>query len=162
MKKLIAILLLSVVAVSAFAADAPKEIEVRYKTLVVALNNLDSKAFKTYFTEDYVSVDPKGKSTKLPEYLKEIDGLFKSGKSAKAVEKTLSTKMVGKNVAVNCDLLMTIATKEGGTTVVHEVCTDYWKKVKGQWRLYKTVDTVFDVKPGEHKNAKPGTGKVKK
>ena len=149
--------MLTALSVSAFAADLPKEIDARYKTLVVTLNNLDSKAFKTYFTEDYVSVDPKGKTTKLPEFLKEIGGLFKSGKSAKTVEKTLGVKMEGKNVAVNCDLVMNMVTKDGGTTIVHEVCTDYWKKVKSQWLLYKTVDTVFDVKPG-----KPAPTKKKK
>ncbi len=161
MKKLLAVLIFTVLTVSAMAADLPKPIAARYKSLMVALDKLDAKAFKGYFTADFVNVDPKGKSVKLAPFLKDINGLFESGKSAKTVEKTLDVKMDGEKVAVNCDVLMTMIAKDGSTLILHEVCTDYWKQVKGQWYIYKTVDTVFDMKSGETKGAKPATGKKK-
>ena len=147
--------MLSAVAVSAFATDLPKPIEARYKSLVQVLNKLDAKSFKGYFTDDFVNIDPKGKKDKLPEFLKQIGDLFATGKSATTAEKTLGVKMEGETVAVKCDIVMHMVTKDGGTLLIHEVCTDYWKKVKGNWLIYKTVETTFDVKPGESTGGKP-------
>ena len=78
MKKIIAVLLLAVVASSAFAYEVPKEIKARYASLFKVLDKLDGKAFESYFSDDFVSVDPKGKETKRAPYFKELEGLFDS------------------------------------------------------------------------------------
>ncbi len=146
MKKFIATLLLAVVATSAFAAEVPKEIKARYESLTKVLDKLDGKAFESFFSSDFVNVDPKGKESKRADFLKEIGGLFAAGKSATTKETFTSCKSDKGTFAVGCDLTMVMKTKDGGTMNVHEVCTDYWKKAKGSWVIFKTVDTVFDVK----------------
>ena len=161
MTKILAVIMLFGLMVSAMAAEMPKPVAARYKSLQAALDKLDAKAFKTFFTEDFVNIDPKGKSVNLPQFLEDIGNLLKTAKSAKTAEKTLDVKMDGDKVAVHCDFAMNMITKDGGTMAVHEVCTDYWRKVKGQWYIYKTVDTVFDVKASPPMGGKTAVGKKK-
>src|SRR3982751_2255039 len=88
-KLLIASLLLGA-SVVAFGDPVPKEIKSRYTLLHTVLRGLNFDQFKTFFADDFVTVDPAGKSTNLKEFLASVKPLFDANKSATVTEKLFS------------------------------------------------------------------------
>ncbi len=132
-------------AVATFAASVPKEIQSRYTHLHTVIRTLNFAKFEGFFAEDFVNVDPAGKSANRKEFLAGVKPLFAGNKSATVTEKFLSAKKHDGMVDVGTDLVVKLKGHTGAITVVHEICTDTWKMIGKQWVMVKTVDTKFDV-----------------
>lgn len=145
MNKLASVLILFVVASSAFAAELPKELQPRYDGLLKSTRALNSKAFHGFFADNFVNVDAAGKETKRGAFFQMVDGMFASAKSATTAFKCSKSTKTGDTIAVSFDFKLTLQQKAGGSAVAHEVGVDTWKKVGGKWLIVKTVDTAFDV-----------------
>jgi hypothetical protein len=139
------------------AADVPPAIRSRYDSLLAATEKMDVKAFGAFVSPDYVSIDPAGKKTNRADYLAGISDLMKGAKKVTTKFQPKGSKTHGSIVDVPFDFQASLI-KDDGTTKVHEVGTDSWKKIGGNWIMVKTVDTRFDVvapKPAAKPTAKP-------
>ena len=125
-------------------ASVPKSWSARYDTLTKTLRSKDLRALKAFFHESFVSVDSKGVKTGRDAFFKELEGLFADATKVTAHEKLYSVKAQGPTTLVSFDLVVKIK-KKSGTTTVHEVGVDYWKKFGKKWLMVKTVDSKFDV-----------------
>lgn len=142
-------LLLGVVVSSsiAFAVEdtLPKAIKTQYKAVEKAVNTCNMKAFEKFFTADYVSIDPEGKSTNRADFLKGIGEMLGNYKSGTMKEKFSKVVKKGDTYEVSLTFEGVMSGKNGKLSI-KEVCTDYWRKDKGVWKMFKTVDTAFDMK----------------
>ena len=123
----------------------PKAIKTQYKAVEKAVNTCNMKAFDKFFTADYVSVDPEGKTSDRAIFLKgigEMLGQYKSGTMKEVVSKVVKR---GETYEVSLTFAGVMSGKNG-KLAIKEVCTDYWRKDKGEWKMFKTVDTVFETK----------------
>jgi hypothetical protein len=111
----------------------------------MAIDKLDFAKFSSFFAPEFVNVDPDGKETKREEFLAGVKPLFDGATSAKHRERLLSATKKDDEVAVMFDLTLDLKGPKG-VTHVHEVGTDYWKKIGGKWLFVRTVDTKFEVK----------------
>ena len=133
-----------VLTANAIAGPVPKDIKSRYESVKKAISALDFKAFSNFFAPEFVTIDPKGKSSTKAEFLAEVKPFFTTSKSANAKEKLISSTTKNGIVNVKFDMVLSLKGKDG-TTVIHEVGTDSWKMVSGKWLMVKTVDTKFDI-----------------
>lgn len=138
------------VSVVCQAAGVPKEWKQRYKSVASAVESKDMTAFKALFDESFVTIDDKGKETGYAEFLKMVENLLAGATKVKAQEKLSAVKVKGDTAEAAFELTVTIK-KSTGTTVVHEVGNDYWKKIGGKWVMVKTVDKVLTVKESKKK-----------
>ena len=132
------------VAVTTYSADVPSEISTQYKKIEQCIINPDVRTFKTLFDPSFVNFDEKGKKTAYPEFMKQIEGLFAGAISGTAREKLTDVVVHSDRTEVKFDLKFSFRTKTSELTG-HEMGIDTWKKKDGQWRLVKTVDTLFTV-----------------
>ena len=153
-QKLFSMSLALATAGAVFAGPVPKEIKSRYTSLHTVIRTLKFEQFEGYFADDFVNIDPAGKSSNRAEFLAGVKPLFKANKSATVSEKLISGKKHDGLVDVATDLVVKLK-GSGGTTVVHEVCIDTWKMVRKQWVMVKTVDTKFDVMMPKPKKLSP-------
>jgi ketosteroid isomerase-like protein len=144
LRKTISLALLLGASVITLAADMPKAVKGAYDRVAKAINKCDFKTFKTFFSDDFVMVDPSGKTSKHDEFMASVEPLFKANKSGTSTHKFMGVKEHGGVVDVSFDMKVTL-TGKAGKTMIHEVGVDSWKKVKGQWKMVKTVDKVFDI-----------------
>lgn len=145
MKKAITLLLFVVVALAA-ASRVPAEWKSRYQMVTKAMSSRNEAAFRAFFSKDFIYVDPKGKTASRDELLKELHDMFQANKITAHVELKKVT-MRGDRVDVAFDLHV-IATVTGkGSTSVHEVGVDTWKKIDGKWQFVKTVDSTMTMTP---------------
>lgn len=152
MKIILTLAVLAFTATAALADTMPAGVKAGYDGLNRSIAKMDSKAFEGYFAAGFVNVDPKGASTPREDFLKSIRPLFTANKSGTMTEKFTGVKVKGDQADVNFDMHLTLRGK-GGTTTIHEVGVDSWKKTGGKWLLIKTVDTVLDMKvPSAGKN----------
>ncbi|MBI1333648.1 MAG: DUF4440 domain-containing protein [Armatimonadetes bacterium] len=148
MNKPLIVLSLGLMAATSLAAGTvPKVIKARYTALEGTIRKLDIKSFEMSFSSDYVCVDPQGKSQSREDFFAEVEKLFADAKSATVKIKFFDSKSHDGMVDVSFDFTTKISSKLPKTpkTVVHEVGTDTWKQVDGQWVMVKTVDTKMDV-----------------
>ena len=138
---------------TAFAGPVPKEIKSRYAQLHTVIRTLNFDQFKGFFADDFVNIDPAGKSANRSEFLAGVKPLFDANKSGTVSEKLISANKHDSMVDVATDLLVKLKGSTG-TTVIHEVCTDTWKMVGKQWVMVKTVDSKFDVTMPKPKKGK--------
>lgn len=147
MLKCAAIAAIALVASSAFAADVPAEISARYDDFTKSMTKWDPKAFGTFFAKEFVLIEPNGEKVNRKDFMDMVNGLMEGVTKMEAKEKLLGATMhKGGVVAVKCDMNLTLV-KADGNMLVHEICTDYWKKVNGTWVMIKTLDWVFTVEP---------------
>ena len=146
MKKAIPVLMATLALASfALAEDTlPKEIKAQYKAVEKAVNTGNMKAFEKFFTADYISVDPKGEKTKRADFLKGVGEMFTKYPSGTMKEKVSKVVKNGETYEVSLTFEGVISGKSGKMSM-KEVCTDYWRKDGGVWKMFKTVDTVFDM-----------------
>ncbi len=130
----------------ALADGVAKELKATYDAVVKTYASVDAKAYSSYLAKDYVYVDPTGKVTKREAYIKEVNELFGSAKSAKLDAKFVKYTVKGDTIVQDFDVHMTLKLKASGVTTMHEVGADTWKKINGKWLEIKTVDKTFDVK----------------
>lgn len=146
-------LALVALTISAFscAGTVPKAIKARYSSLETAMRQVDFKTFSSYFSSDFTTVDPQGKSSSREEFLNQVRPMFENAKSATAKEKFTDCKIHDGVVDVSFDFTLKLSGKaaKSGKTIVHEVGVDTWKQVDGQWVMVKTVDSKFDVTTGK-------------
>jgi hypothetical protein len=155
-RKILIVFLVGCATVQALAGTIPREIQSRYVKLHSVIRHVNFKQYKTFFAEDFLSVDPAGKSASRTEFLDGIKPLFGSSTSATLTEKFLDSKKHDGLFDVRTDLLVKLK-GNAGITVVHELCTDTWKKVGSKWLLVKTVVTKFDVMmPKPKKSSRAG------
>ncbi|MBL8069405.1 MAG: nuclear transport factor 2 family protein [Armatimonadetes bacterium] len=134
---------------STMAAEVPTGIASRYAELSKVFQKWDSKAFASFFAKDFILIDTESKKVNRKEFLQMVDGLMEGVTKIEDHEEFNGvTKLKGGVVAVKCDLKLMIA-KPDGNLSVHEICTDYWKKVSGKWVMVKTIDWVFTVEPAQ-------------
>lgn len=137
---------LMIVAGIASAGIVPKEIKDRYKSLERVMERVDFKAFSNYFSPNFVSIGPDGSKTSKADFLEQVKPLFDAAKKGVAHEKLHSATTKNGQVSVSFDFTLDLI-GDSGTTKVHEVGVDTWKKEKGRWVLIKTVDKSFSVTP---------------
>ncbi|MBS1708695.1 MAG: nuclear transport factor 2 family protein [Armatimonadetes bacterium] len=146
LKRMLTLSVVAAAACLATAADVPKEIKARYDTLNKIIKARDVEGFKTFFAPEFVNIDPKGAKVDRKEFLKMIDGIFDGATKMEGHEKLISATTSKGVVAVKFDFKLTV-TNAKGTTLYHEVGTDYWKKIDGRWVFVKTIDKKFDATP---------------
>jgi hypothetical protein len=129
----------------AVAETLPAGLQARYAALISSLNSRDLKAYDKFYTADYISVDPSGKSVKRAEYMAGIADLMKGASKFTSGIKYAGVKSHNGIVEVSFDFTGKIV-KPNGTITFHEVGMDSWKKVGKTWMEFKTVDKVMDVK----------------
>ncbi len=144
---------LALTALSAltFAGPVPKAIKARYSSLETAMRQVDFKTFSSFFSSDFTTVDPQGKSSTREEFLSQVKGMFDNAKSGTAKEKFTDCKISTSGVDVSFDFTLKLSGKaaKSGKTIIHEVGVDTWKQIDGQWVIVKTVDSKFDVTTGK-------------
>ena len=128
----------------AMADTWPAGLQARYDALIASLRNRDLKAYDKFYTADYVSVDPSGKTVKRAEYMAGIGDLMKGAKKFTCGIKYVEVKSHNGIAEVSFDFTGKIV-KPNGTITFHEVGTDSWKKVGKTWMEFKTVDKIMDV-----------------
>lgn len=146
MKKQLTILVFGALSASLFAGTVPKSIMARYSGIESAMRKLDADAFSKYISDDFWSIDPKGQKQNKADFIKSVREIFTNAKTAKPMVEFKGSKMHDGMVDVMFDFHLTVMMKGGGKATVHEVGTDTWKKVGGQWLCCKTVDKVLDIK----------------
>lgn len=127
------------------ADTVPAPIQARYTALITAAEKVDLKAYGSFFSADYVSVDPSGKSAKRAEYMAGIHELLKGAKKSTIKFHYKGAKTHNGIVEVSFDCTGNIPTASG-TSTFHEIGVDSWKKIGNVWMEIKTVDSVMDVK----------------
>ena len=132
-------------AAISFGAEVPFGIQQQYKLIEKCIVTPNVKVFKSLFDPSFVNIDEKGQKTAYPAFMKQIDQLFAGAVSGTAKEKFLGAKVHGELVEVSFDQHFSLKTAKS-TMTGHEVGIDTWKKFGGEWRLVKTVDTLFTVK----------------
>jgi hypothetical protein len=160
LRKVIVLSAVALFVVANAGPAVPKEWKQRYNSLMGTINKKDVASFKKSFDESFVTIDDKGKQSSRDEFFQMVDGLMANAKSVKTKEKLLSVKTQGDTVDVSFDFSMTVKHTPSGSTKVHEVGVDTWKKVGGVWKIIKTVDktmTTTESKP-KAKIAKKGGG----
>ena len=126
------------------ADNLPSGLSERYAALVKSIETVDMKSYSKFYSPDYVSIDPKGTTVKLPEYMAGVNELMKGAKKA-VFKLELKKATVKGNVAeVPFDCHGKIFSPKGVVSF-HEVGTDTWKKTGKVWMEIKTVDKLFDV-----------------
>lgn len=139
------LILMTTVGVSnVFAASLPPSLKARYDGLVKAIQKRDLTAFDKFYSADYVSVDPTGKSSGRAEYMAGMKALLKDATKVTTHVKYLSCKIRNGIAEVEFDFEGKI-TKPSGVTIFREVGTDTWKKSGNVWMEIKTVDKQSDV-----------------
>ena len=129
---------------AASAEPVPPPIQAHYSEMVKRFEQGNLKAFGAFYSADYVSVDPSGKSSSRSQYLSGIGGLLKGAKKTVAKIVCKSATRQGGIVNVSFDATGRM-TGSNGVTTFHEVGVDSWKKIGKTWLQIKTVDTKFDV-----------------
>ncbi len=127
------------------ADPVPAPIQVRYTALLKAAEKVDLKSYDSFYSADYVSVDPSGKSSDRAAYMAGIRALLKGAKKSTLNIRYKGAKTHNGIVEVSFDCTGSIPTA-AGTTTFHEVGVDSWKKIGNAWMEIKTVDSVMDVK----------------
>lgn len=135
----------ALIVLAAIADPIPPALQSRYIKLIAAFEKCDLKAYDAFYSKDYISVDPAGKTENRKEYMAGMNELMKGAKKAaiKIRYTGASTRKGVVDVSFDCTgkIISLI-----GTTTFHEIGTDSWKKVGKIWMEIKTVDKVFDVK----------------
>src|SRR5262245_50512023 len=116
-------------AAFACAGPVPQEWKARYAGVLKVIEAKNLPGFHAMFAKDFVTVDDKGKSMTRAAFLKEVDGMFASATRIDGVIKLNDAMVRGDMVDVKFDFTMTLHHKGKGTTKVHEVGVDTWKKV---------------------------------
>ena len=129
----------------ALAEPVPAPIQARYTAFIKAAEKADLKTFDSFYSADYVSVDPSGKSSSRAEYMTGMHALLKGTKKTRFLLHYKGAKTHNGIVEVSFDCTGSIPTA-AGTTTFHEVGVDSWKKIGSAWMEIKTVDSVMDVK----------------
>jgi len=133
MKRLIALVVLTVLALPAFAAgktDVPKELAAAYKRWDEALVKADGAAMEKLYAEDATFIEPDGKKNGKKDAIHAIT-------SGEVKIANPSTKHWG--ATINGDTAIFTGewrakeTMKGETKDVHYAYTDVWVKRKGQW-----------------------------
>ena len=138
-------LIASCLGAAVLAETVPAPIQTRYTSLLKAAEKADFKTYASFFSADYVSVDPSGKSSDLAEYMTGIHELLKGSKKSTIKIHFKGAKIHNGIVEVSFECIGSIPSA-AGTTTFHEVGVDSWKKVENAWMEIKTVDSVMDVK----------------
>ena len=133
MKKLIALVVLTVVALPVFAAgkaDVPKELAAAYKAWDEALVKADAAALDRLYAEDATFIEPDGsKHTK-----KEAINAFTTGEIKIANPSTEYWGVtVNGNTAIFTGEWKATETMKGETKNVRYAYTDVWVKRLGKW-----------------------------
>lgn len=145
MKKILTTLSLAALASMLFAGPLPKALKARYDGIESAMKMRDAKTFSSFLANDFMMVDPKGKTSTKAEFIAQITPMFKSATKVMPMVKFLGTKSHDGMIDVMFDFHLSLMSK-AGTTHIHEVGTDTWKMVAGKWLMIKTVDKTFEIK----------------
>ncbi len=144
MKAIVGLLSLFAISPLVHADSVPKEIKARYAELDKVMRKLDFKGFQSFFSKDFVNVDPAGKSVSYNEFMDMVKPMFTGSTKGEPSEKLKSAKVHDGQIDVSFDFIFKLTGKSGAQTI-HEVGVDCWKKVNGKYVMIKTVDTKFDV-----------------
>ena len=129
---------------AANAEPIPPTLQARYSALIRAIEKNDLKTYDAFYSADYVSIDPSGKSMSRAEYMAGIRDLMKGAKKTVIKIRYKGATTHDGIVDVAFDVTGKVASSTGVTTF-HEIGVDSWKKVGKTWMEIKTVDKVFDV-----------------
>ena len=145
MKKLIALAVLTVLALPVFAAaktEVPKELVAAYKAWDEALVKADGAALEKLYAEDSTFIEPDGKKNSKKDAIKAIA-------SGEVKIANPSTEHWG--VTIHGDTAIFTGewrakeTMKGETKDVHYAYTDVWVKRKGQWQVL--VSQLTSIQP---------------
>ena len=148
---------IALLAVVASAAEVPKEWKTRYNSLLKTMRSKDLNSFEKSFADGFVCVDDKGKETSRDEFVKMVEGMFADAGKVTASVKLGDVKATGDTADVTFDFHLHIKHVKGGSTDIHEVGTDSWKKDGGTWMVVKTVDKSMTMKEAKPRKGKGGT-----
>jgi ketosteroid isomerase-like protein len=154
MHRLLFVLCAALTAAFAFAGSVPKEWTARYAAIDQALKARDTAKFESFLDSSFVSVDSKGAETSRDDFIKMIDEIFNGAAKAAPSVKISSVKSEGDTTNVAFDFHLKVTRSDGSWTAVHEVGTDSWKKIDGDWKLVKTVDKSLKMTNGKPKKKK--------
>ena len=145
LKKLFLAALLAFATVPALADYPQKEITEAYSAEIKAYTNLDVKGSLAFIADGFTYKDAVGKVISKAQYAQSIKDLFANAKTLKVDIKFLAGKTVASDtVKQGFDVRISVKMKSGGTTEIHEVGVDTWKKIHGRWMEIKTVDSTTD------------------
>lgn len=141
-------LIIAAFALHAPQASVPAEIKTRYKEIQAAISKCDLVEFQSFFSLEFVSVDPSGTKTSVIDFFDLIRPVFDNSVWAKVSERLISAETSPGSVAVKFEMHIEFNGKDGGMTKIHEIGTDYWRKENGKYVLFKTVDKVMEFSGG--------------
>ncbi|MBL8065486.1 MAG: nuclear transport factor 2 family protein [Chthonomonadaceae bacterium] len=130
--------------VSSLADKMPGSLAKAYLTIRKSIASRNFPNFSNMFDESFVLVNPAGQSVTRGDFMSMIKPLFETSDSAQARENTHEVLISGNYAEVRFTLDVVLQSKQG-TTRVHEEGSDFWVKKDGRWKLYRTVETKFDV-----------------
>jgi len=146
MKKILALILV-VSCCAGIASASTKDWRTRYSSMLQSLRGRNLDAFKSGFSEDFTTTDPKGETQKRSDFFAMLDQMFANAKTVRTNIKVLKSTETATTAEVSYDFHLRVLGVGGKGTSVHEIGTDSWKKVGSKWLCYKTIDQQLEVKP---------------
>lgn len=123
----------------------PAEWKARYRDLDAVMVARDLDKYRTYFDPKWVLHQTDGKTSDLDTFLESIKGVFEQAVKVDSTAKLTSVKLKGDVAEVSFDMTVVLYRKPIGSTTVHEVGVDSWRKTGLKWRMFKTVDHKLDI-----------------
>ncbi|MBS1707311.1 MAG: nuclear transport factor 2 family protein [Armatimonadetes bacterium] len=137
---------LAVVVTLAGPSDTDmKEWQARYAKIDKLYSSKDTKTLASYLTDDFVYVSKAGKKIDRKTIVAGF-GDFAKIKKITCTQKVTKVEAKGQAVDVTFDSQMTLDNGPGQKALLHSIAIDSWKKVKGEWKNFKTVEKLNEQK----------------
>lgn len=146
MKTGISLLFVFLVSLAGASGPSAKEWNSRYQSIMKLMRNKDAKAFTALFADDFYLIDKDGKRTPRAQFVSGVGAMLSSAGQITANIVVNKVAANGSMVDVSFDFRLKVWHKKGGSTSIHEVGVDTWKKVGSKWLFAKTVDKSFEEK----------------
>jgi|GEM_PF-5270945 len=139
--KYISILMMSTAATFASVDSLTKQWQTRYDSLSKMVTGKDFAGFQKLMANDYTWIQPDGKKLNRKQSIAAFAPIFQMKKvtGGETVKKVVKK---GDSVEVTFDARWGYAGPDGKPVTDQEIGVDTWRKVKGTWKVVKTVDQV--------------------